>query len=217
MSTSNNDGKPNDNMELLKQQAAACGASCGCHAPTSHGKARWVIGVLVLAAAGVLVVRAAVQTNGVVTQASSGFINPIAAPTVGSTNAAPATPTSVGTTLGAFSELNAAAIGTDAVFIYLPTKEGGSVTALAATLNSAARTIEAQGKKCGLFTLKPDSSDYDRVAAQVSPPAVLAIVKGAGMSAISGEITETKLIQGYVAASRSGGCGAGGCGPSGCK
>jgi hypothetical protein len=50
-----------------------------------------------------------------------------------------------------------------------------------------------------------------------SVPGVLAMVKGRGMSAISGEITEDKLVQGYVAASRSGGCDSGGCGSGGCK
>jgi hypothetical protein len=44
-------------------------------------------------------------------------------------------------------------------------------------------------------------------------PGVLAMVKGKGMSPVSGEITETRLIQGFVAASN---CGPGGCGPGGC-
>jgi hypothetical protein len=216
MNTPNEHGKPSDNMGLLKQKAAGCDSECSCHATGTPGKTRWVIGAIVLVAAGVMVMRAAVQTNGVATQASTGFINPIAAPAAGGANATPAAPTSVGTTLGAFSELNTVAINTDAVFIYLPPKDGGSVSALLTTMNNAVKTIGAQGIKCGLFTLKAGSSDYDRVTAQVSPPAVLAIVKGAGMSAISGDITETKVIQGFLAASRAGGCGAGGCGAGGC-
>ena len=74
-------------------------------------------------------------------------------------------------------------------------------------MNKAARTIEAQGKKIGLFTLKPSSPDYDQIAGQISMPGVLAMVKGRGMSAISGDITESKLVQGFVAASSAGGCG----------
>ena len=80
--------------------------------------------------------------------------------------------------------------------------------------------IEAQGQKIGLFTLKTDSPDYAQVAAQISVPCVLAMVKGRGMIPVSGDITETKLIQGFVAASSSGGgCGpaSGGCGPAGCN
>ena len=40
-------------------------------------------------------------------------------------------------------------------------------------------------------------------------PGVLAMVKGRGMSAVSGEVTEAKLLQGYVAAGSAGGCGPG--------
>jgi hypothetical protein len=75
-------------------------------------------------------------------------------------------------------------------------------------MNGAVRTIESKaGKKCGLFTLKSGSPDYDQIAAQMSVPGVLAIVKGCGMSPISGDITEAKLVQGFVAASSAGGCG----------
>jgi hypothetical protein len=70
-----------------------------------------------------------------------------------------------------------------------------------------------------MFALKSDSTDYVPITAQMKGPGVLAMVKGGGMSAATGEITETKLVQAYVAASSAGGCGpsSGGCGPSGCK
>jgi len=84
-------------------------------------------------------------------------------------------------------------------------------------MRSAAKTIEAQGQKIGLFTLKTGSPDYEKIVAQMPVPAVLAMVKGGGMIPVSGDITETKLIQGFVAASSAGGCGPSGCGPSGCK
>jgi len=42
------------------------------------------------------------------------------------------------------------------------------------------------------------------------------MVKGRGMSAVSGEINETKLVQAFVTASRPSGCGPAGCGPTGC-
>jgi hypothetical protein len=75
-------------------------------------------------------------------------------------------------------------------------------------MRGAARTIESKaGLKCGLFTLKAGSRDYDQIAAQMSVPGVLAMAKGRGMSAVSGDITESKLLQGFVAASSAGGCG----------
>ncbi len=82
-------------------------------------------------------------------------------------------------------------------------------------MRSAAGRINSQGHKVGLFTLETGSRDYAQLAGQVSAPAVLALVKGRGMSAVSGAITETKLIQGFVAAGSTA-CGPGGCGPAGC-
>jgi hypothetical protein len=41
-------------------------------------------------------------------------------------------------------------------------------------------------------------------------PGILVMSKGRGMGAVSGEITEEKLLQAYVASSRAGGCCSGG-------
>jgi hypothetical protein len=48
-------------------------------------------------------------------------------------------------------------------------------------------------------------------------PGMLVMSKGRGMGAVSGEITETKLLQAYVASSRTGGCCPAGDGSAGCK
>ena len=216
MSTPNEDRKPTDNMELLKQQAAGCGPGCGCHATGASGKTRWVVGAIVLAAAGVMVVQAMIKSDGAATQTTAPAFATLAAsqtpagesgPATKSGAAASAAETSVGTSLGAISELNAVAATADAVFIFLPGKEGTSGNPPSIAMKGAVRTIEAKGLKCGLFTLKAGSRDYDQIAAQMSVPGVLAMVKGRGMSAVSGEITETKLVQGFVAASSAGGCG----------
>jgi len=212
MNTPNEDRKQTDNMELLKQPASACGPGCGCNASGTPGKTRWVIGVIVLVAAGVLVARDIIKSDAALPQTSGqAFALPIAA--TNSSAAAPTTEKSV-EPIGALAELNAVAAKLDAVFVFLPGKEGTSSNLPAATMNKAARTIEAQGKKIGLFTLMPSSHDYDQIEGKISLPAVLAMVKRRGMSAISGEITETKLVQGYLAASRVGGCAPGsGCCP----
>jgi hypothetical protein len=173
-----------------------------------------VVGVIVLAAAGVMVVRGMVRSDMGSTQASpAGFADPTVTETAAGgsvTNSdAAAGETTVGTTIGAFGELNTVAIKTDAVFIYLPGKEGTAAKAPSTPMKAAARTIEAKGIKCGLFTLKAGSADYDQIAKQMSVPGVLALVKGRGMSAVSGEVTEAKLLQGYVAASSASKCGPG--------
>lgn len=223
------EAKQPDNMELLKQQAESggCGSGCACHSNASSGKARWVISAVVLIAAGVLVVRAMNKPDGTTDQAAaSAFsmpgpatasapetIAPVPAESIPAERAnegAKPNATSVGTTIGLFSELNTVAVSSDAVFVYLPGKEATSGAAPSAPMQAAVKTIESRGGgKCALFTLKAGSPDYDKLAGQMSMPGVLALVKGKGMSAVSGELTETKLVQGYVAASSAAGCGPG--------
>ena len=219
-------------MESLKQQAEDCGPGCGCHASGTSGKVRWVICGIVLLAAGLLVARAMIKADDSSGQAAATtFVAPVAdesaaeipAAEVASTSetspgtVTQAAATSVGTMVGAFAELNASAVDTDVVFVFLPGKGAASGAPPATAMQAAVRTLEAKGIKCGLFTLKPDSADYNQLEDEVSVPGVLAMVKGGGTSPVSGEITETKLVQGYVAASSAGGCSSGGCGPGGCN
>ncbi len=213
MSIKSEDGNRPDNVESLEQKGpGSCGPGCGCETAGKPSKGRWVVGVVVLAAAGVMVVRGMVKSDKGSTPAA-GFANPAAAESAAGgadtkPEAATGSETTVGAMLGGFAELNTTAANTDAVFVFLPGKEGTSVKAPSAPMQAAARTIEAKGMKCGLFTRKAGCADYEQMAKRVAVPAVLALVKGRGMSAVSGEVTEAKLVQGYVAAS-SAGCGPG--------
>jgi len=243
MNTTNEEPQANDNMELLKQQAEGCGTGCACHSCGPTGRARWVISAIVLLVAGVLVMRAMTKTDAVSARPeTSTFASPVAAsatapvapsdttlvvapeatpaapaqgvPTVSPTVVTAPAEASAETMIGAFDELNTVATQSDAVFIYLLGKEEISGNAAATkAMQAAARTIEAKGSKCAIFTLKAGSPDYAKLASQVTRPGVLAMVKGKGMNAVSGEITETKLVQSYVAASSAGGCDSGGCAP----
>jgi hypothetical protein len=229
MKTKNEDRNPNDNMEALKQETPACGPSCGCHAGGPASRTRWIVGAIIIIAAGVLMTRAMIKNNsGSSEKMAPGFAS---LPTVGqapahvasaipATNDATTGPvTAAVKEIGAFSELNTADADMGGVFVFLAGKNDPLIKAPLAHMRSAAKTIEAQGQKIGLFTLKTDSPDYAQVATQTQVPCVLAMVKGRGMVPVSGDITEMKLIQGFVAASSSGGCGTSscGCGPSGCK
>ncbi len=222
MDTPNEEQKPADNMELLKQQASACGAGCSCHSTGSPRGLRGVLGILVLLVAVTLVARAVMKNNGVSTDPGASAF-PTLAPTATAGTQAPASPVaavtatgiSVGASIASLSDLNKVASANDAVFVYLPAQNGASGNSPEASMKNAASRINSQGYKVGLFTLETGSRDYTQLAAQMSVPGVLALVKGRGMSAVSGEITEAKLIQGFVAAG-SAACGPGGCGPTGC-
>ncbi len=226
MDSPNEEQKPVDNMELLKQQASACGPGCACHGTDTAGRTRWIVGMIILLVAVVLVARAVVKNHGASTEpAASAF--PTLAPTATADTQAPAIPvaavaateTRAGKTIASLSDLNTIAAAHDAVFVYVPAKDGASGDPPMVSMQSAASRINAQGYKLALFTLQRGSRDHAQLAAQMSVPGVLALVKGRGMSAVSGAITETKLIQGFVAASNCGpsGCGPGGCCPTGSK
>jgi MYXO-CTERM domain-containing protein len=146
-----------------------------------------------------------------------------AADSVAAAPPAATTTAPVGAAIAAFAELNTLAADTTAVFVFVPARQPDSTPPPKAQMEAAARTIAAPGDNTvGLFSLTPGSADYEQIVGQVAVPGVLALVKGRGMQAVSGDITETKLVQAFVAASSAGGaCGAGSssCAPGtpGCK
>jgi MYXO-CTERM domain-containing protein len=205
-----------------EQDAGTCGPGCDCGTTGSGGRWRWIVGLIVLVATGALVTRAVVKDgNAPTAPVSTAFA---ALPTLEQTatrdgEGKALAPDAIGE-IAELSELNAVAGDTAGVFVFLPGKTEATAVP-AAILRGAARTIETQlgGSKIGMFTLKVGSQDYEQIASQTTMPGVLAMVKGGGMVPVSGDITETKLIQAYVAASSAGGCGpaSAGCGPSGCN
>ena len=182
-----------------------------------------MVGIVVLLVAGVLVARAVVKGNGAQANAATAGFAALPSPAQTPMSDAVAKPavTDAIKEIATLSELNTVATDAIGVFVFMPGKGETAAKAPAAQIRGAVRTMEPQlnGGKIGIFTLKTGSRDYEQVASQMTVPGVLALVKGKGMSATSGEITETKLVQAFVAASSSGGCGGGSCGPSsaGCK
>ncbi|NLF38912.1 hypothetical protein GX586_05665 [bacterium] len=219
----NTDSK--DTTSGTNARNAGCGTACSCTSGGRGGRVRVIIGAIVLVAATVLVARAIIKNNQAAPQApAAGFAAPAAAqpPAVADTPATPpaaiaAKPAaSAVKEIGTLAELNTVAAGTDAVFVFLPDANG---EAPVAQMTAAAKTIGAQGSVVGIFTLKKTAPEYESIAAQVPVPCVLAMVKGRGAAPVSGDITETKLVQGFIAASSGGGCGpaSAGCGPAGCN
>lgn len=222
MNSPNEDPKPVDNVESAKQPPSCCGPECDCHGTGPSGPMRWMLGMIVLLIAATLVARAVVKNHGAPTEQVAAVF-PTLAPTFTANSQPPVGPVeavatpgaSVGTRIASLSDLNKIATANDAAFVYLAAQDGTSNDLPVAALKEAASRINMQGHKIALFTLEAGSRDYAQLAAQTSVPAVLALVKGRGMSAVNGVITETKLLQAFVAAG-SVSCGPGGCGPAGC-
>lgn len=123
----------------------------------------------------------------------------------------------VGEYLESLSALNRVAISQDAVFVFIPAPKNELADAKTNTAVLAAqRTLKAAKITLGLYTLRSSSPDYAGISAQVQAPAILVASKGKGMAAVSGDVTEDKLLQAFMATSRAGGCGpaSSGCGPA---
>ncbi len=224
MRTKHEDRKTSDAGNAQQDESSACGAGCGCHASGKGNRARGIAGVIIILAAGALVARAIVKNSSA---PSAPAPDEFAALSVPATSA-PATAATVAQTaavdtieeIASFADLNVVAADTGGVFIFLAGKNDPQVKTPLPTMRSAVKTIESRSQiKLGIFRLKTDSRDYAQIAMQMPVPGVLAMVKGGGMSAASGDITEAKLIQAFVGASSGGGCGpsSAGCGPRGCN
>jgi len=183
--------------------------------------------IVLLAVAGIFIYKTVAAkdntANNTVAKDSAAFgfaePSPNAVPEAATQSSATATPDTakagqrVGEYLESLSALNDVAADQDVVFIFVPAPKGELADDKTNTAVLAAqRTLKSNKIKLGLYTLPTRSPDYATISAQVQAPAILVASKGGGMAAVAGDVTETKLLQAFMATSRAG-CGAG-CGPS---
>jgi hypothetical protein len=110
--------------------------------------------------------------------------------------------------LDSIASLGKVAVDTDAVFIFLAADNQESNQTAIKQIEAAAQTIQSNGVRIAAFKLNQGAPNYENLKKQLSVPCVLAMVKGCGLSGVSADkITETNLVQAFVAASRpSSGC-----------
>lgn len=121
-----------------------------------------------------------------------------------------------GPQLESLNSLNDVAKDYDFVFMLLPGANKEETAAVASVIEKTAKTISKNGTKVGNFTIKTDSDDYEKLVTSYgidSFPAILAMRKGCGSTIVTGDITEEKLLAGYVRASKPATCGPKPCGP----
>jgi hypothetical protein len=113
-----------------------------------------------------------------------------------------------GSELDSLASLNKAAADIDAVFVLLAAEDQQDIQTITNEIEAAAKKIQAGGIRISAFRLKQSAANYANLTKQLSAPCVLAMVKGGGLSGVSADhITETKLVQAFVTASRpSSGC-----------
>ena len=211
--------------------AAQCGPGCDCGKTGLGTKGKVIICLVVAIAAAVVLAhgftRKAENETG---QEQKAFAATALAPSPVAPPATTENPTVKethpvmfsfwGEPLKNMASLNEIAAQKDAVFVYLPEKGREPDETVKRQIEQAADKVPSGGMTIAFFTLDDGSKDYAEVTGQVPAPCVLAMVKGRGMNVVTGDISEGKLIQAIVAASRpSSGCCPSGSGSSssGCQ
>jgi len=207
-------------MEDVKPEG--CGPGCDCGKPSGNKKAKVAICVVVLLAiCGIFVYKANIAKQNVPALTETAFAAPVlnqattkepqdsAVKSVADTK-------QIGEFIDSLNTLNTAAVNQDAVFVFIPANDNEIIKKETLTaITSAEKRLKSNNINVGLYTLRSSpTKEYAAITAQLPPPGVLVMSKGKGMGAVSGEITEGKLLQAYVASSRAGGCGPSGCSPS---
>ena len=211
--------KENDSAEHEKpvspDAASACEPGCSCGEPAGKGSNKIKIAiclVVVVAVAGILVFKTTNAKQDSSLSGSNGFSNPFAGK--GTVTNSSAQKGGSGASLSAIAELNSVADKLNTVFLVIPSKDNAPASKETVTLlASVERTLNAKGLSTGIYTLQTSSPDYPDVAAKVTPPGIAVLSKNGGIGFVSGGISETNLMQAYVASTRKGGCGPGGCPP----
>ena len=202
-------------------KTSACGPGCDCNVPSGGRTMKMIISLIVLLAVSTIIFYKTSSANEVAlnnspTQDGAGYSAAGLATgkdaTENETPVEEALPTRVGEHLNSMNDLNTVAMNQTAVFIYIPERSNGPVPS--STIDSvlaAQRTLQSNNITIGLYTLATNSSDYTSISTQVQAPAILVLSKGKGSAVVTGDVTETKLIQAFTSSNRSGG----GCCPSG--
>lgn len=190
-----------------------CEPGCGCGEPTGKSSTKLktaVCLVVIVAIAGILVFKTTNARQNTSVTSANGFSNSLTGN--GAVTNSSGQQGGSGAPISAIADLNTVADKLNTVFLVIPSKDNAPTSKeTGAVLASVERTLNAKGLSTGIFTLKATSTDYPGVAAKVTPPGIAVLSKGAGIGFVSGGISESNLMQAYVASTRSGGCGSGGC------
>ncbi len=116
----------------------------------------------------------------------------------------PAASVSCGVNLSALKGFKEASENKEAIFILLPDENGETPGAVTRHLNTVVKMLSDQGRRIGTLTLGKHREGYRQLIKQFSVqslPSVIVAGSGCGSIAVSGEITELKLLQAFVQAS----------------
>ncbi len=204
----------NHNSDRTEQENVDDSQKCCPSASSSYSKRKLVVLVIIVVAAGTILARSLMKESNAVTddtqqlfaaipQEKNNEISPQINAVTNVETSDKTEPSLWGAELDSLASLNKVAANTDAVFILLTAEDQQGNQAITREIEAAAQKIQSNGSRICAFRLKKDAPDYAQLAKQFSIPCVVAMVKGRGMSAVSGEINEAKLVGAFVTASRA--------------
>jgi hypothetical protein len=206
-----NGTKPSDTDKAESTgNETGCGPGCNCGQPVdkSNSKLKMAFfGVLVVAVCGILIYKTTSAKQTPASTGTTGFATSLATPGKGAVSNSAGQQGGSGASLSGIADLNKVASNLDTVFIIIPSQNNASITKESSVvLASVERTLNAKGLSTGIYTLQTASPDYPDIVAKVTPPGIAVLTKGRGTVFITGDISETNLMQAYVASTRQGGC-----------
>ena len=219
----NDEGSKQVSTAKQVEGTAQCGPGCNCG--TTGLGTKWKVIVCLLVALAATVVLARSFTGKAETQTAQGQqafaatvpTPSLVAPPASTGKATPTKSAGWGEPLKNLAALNEVAAQKDAVFLYVPKAGQGPEETVKQQIEQAADKAQSGGTKMSFYTLDDGSQDYAQVTSQMPAPCVLVLVKGRGMSVVSSDISEGKLLEALVTASRpSGGCCPSGSGSASC-
>jgi hypothetical protein len=207
-------------MENTNSQC--CSPGCNCGKPSENKKAKIAICLIVLLAiCGIFVYKTMSAKHTPQDNIKAEFTAPILNQAIGQEPVVKTVGDSqkAGEFIDSLAALNTVAANQDAVFIFVPANNDEAIKKeTLAAIMSAEQKLKSSDIKIGLYTLRfSPSQEYANITKQLSLPAVLVMSKGKGAGSVTGEITETKLLQAFVASSRAGGCCPSGAGSATCS
>lgn len=220
------DENKNEDVNKVEESGCGCGPGCGCAPKGLSTKIKIIVCLVVLIAAGIVLGRGYLKKSAesknkpdeafatTLPAASKTIPAQIEKEEAKGSDKKQEKPKLWGEPLGSLESLNKVAGDVDAVFIFISGKADDKNAAITKEIENAAGKFQASGSSISAYTLVNVSKDYEQITKQAPAPCVLAMVKGKGMSVVSNDVTEAKLLQALVTASRPSACGPSGCGPS---
>lgn len=184
--------------ETTKIEAEICGPDCDCHkSAVSDNSKKVLFVVVILIMLGIIAVRLNCknQAGAAEIKQTSKVSNAVLQPNLGKY----------------INSLKQITPSQEVAYVYIPNQNNGRISSSAkAAVLSAKKSLEGKNINVFLYTLNSSSPEYNGIVAQTKAQSVIVIYKASGKFAIvSGDITSTKLLQGYMMAKLAGGCGSG--------